>query len=389
MRILGIAHAESIHTRKWASYFVDRGHVVRLISVSHVPPEGERDPRVEVDPRPLPSVHLKRMDITLRTIAHLRRAWRAFRPDLAHAHYLGHGAWYAALARLKPLAISVMGGGDVRGAVWAPANTVERLLTPYALSRAGLVTCWSPALKQSIEGLVSEGVPCEVILGGVDVDRFRRQEDVTQLRTALDLPADAFVVLGTRLLWPLHNADVLVRAVALARRELPQVRLLLVRYRAEAFPHYERDLQRLVGELGVGDVVRFLPAQPNGEMPALYSLASCTASIPDVDGTPMTVMESLACGTPAVISDLPDYDPALMVDGETVLRVPHKSPEALAAAFLRLANDEPLRRRLQAKGREMVERRASYSSEMRRLEALYERLAPPASRPNGSTRPAR
>lgn len=386
MRILGVADASLIHTRKWASYFAGRGHRVRLLSVAPPAPDQPASPGIEVDPAPLPALHLKRVHITLAGVARVRRILREFQPDLVHAHFLGPGAWYAALARARPLVISVMGGGDVRGTTWKPGSLAERLLTPYALKRASLVTCWSPTLKDAVAGMVRATAPCEVILGGVDVDRFRRRDDVGVMRARLGLPEDAFVVLGARLLWPLHNADVLVRAVHIVRREFPQIRLILLRYKAEAFPDYERALRELVAELGVADVVQFLPAQANEDMPRLYSLVSCTASIPNVDGTPMTVMESLACGTPAVVSDLPDYDPELFVDGATVLRVPHQSAEALAAAFLRLSRDGPLRERLGKIGRETVERRVSYESEMGRLEGLYDRVLARVS--NGSKRPS-
>jgi len=43
----------------------------------------------------------------------------------------------------------------------------------------------------------------------------------------------------------------------------------------------------------------------------------------------MTVMESFAIGTPAVIGDLPDYDPEIFVDGETVIRVRLGMPRRL------------------------------------------------------------
>src|SRR5262249_27789336 len=106
------------------------------------------------------------------------------------------------------------------------------------------------------------------------------------------------------------------------------------------------------------------------------SLADCVVSIPETDGTPMTVMEAAACGAACVIRDLPDYDPEAFVHEQSVLRVPLRDPSDLGSAIGRLAADPSLRKRLQAGGREMVETHASYAREMGRLEELYRALVP-------------
>jgi glycosyltransferase involved in cell wall biosynthesis len=109
-------------------------------------------------------------------------------------------------------------------------------------------------------------------------------------------------------------------------------------------------------------------------MPSYYSAADCTVSIPNTDGTPLTVLESLACGTPAIVSDLAEYDAGLFRADDTVLRVPPEDAGALAAAMERLAADVALRRRLASAGREATRLQADYRSEMARLALLYDRV---------------
>ena len=91
----------------------------------------------------------------------------------------------------------------------------------------------------------------------------------------------------------------------------------------------------------------------------------------------MSVLESMACGTPAVIQDLPEYDPTVFVHEQTVLKFSPRHPEALARALLRLAHDSALRETLGSQGPAVAREHADYNSEMARLETLYRSVIKP------------
>lgn len=373
-----MADVRSPHTEKWANALAERGHTVHLVSYSAFPKEsGSLRPGISVEASTIPLFHVKRAWITLGGLARLRGIADRFRPDIVHAHFLGPGAWYAAVARLQPLVVSVMGGGDVQGTTWRPSNPVDRVLTPYTLRRARLVTCWSKNLKEAVSPLLKAGQRCEVVVGGVDTSLFVPDEGDHRLRSVLNLNSQDFVALSPRLLWPRQNIHVIVEAVCQLRRALPNARLVIVRYREEAYPDYAQGIDRMVTEHDLGDAIRFVGAVPNREMPSLYQAVDCTVSVPKTDGTPMTVMESAACGTPAIVHDLPDYDPALFVHEKTVLRVPLNDPAALAAAMLRIAIEPQLRDELRRNGQLMVRQHADYRHEMDRLERLYSAVSAP------------
>jgi L-malate glycosyltransferase len=369
LRILGIADANASHTRKWANYFATRSHAMHL--VSYAPPRsgGARlHPAVSVEDWTLPPLHVKRAAITLRALRRLRRIYRERQPDLVQVHFLGYGAWYAALAGGPPLAIWVMGGGDVVGTSWRPRNLQERILTPFALGRARLVTAWSRNLLGIVQPMLGKGVPSAVVVGGVDTNLFRPREDTATLRSLHGLRIDDFVILSSRLLWPRQNILTMVQSLPGILKYHPQARLVIVRYLPD--PSYLAAVESEIDRLSLRASVRLVPEIPNEEMSAYFSLADCVVSIPDTDGTPMTIMEAAACGTPCLVADLPDYDPDVFVHEESALRVP-REPGGLAATVGRLIDDPSLRQRLRAGGRRMVERHASYSIEMARLEEMY------------------
>jgi len=381
LRLVGIADVGASHTHKWANYFTARGHHVHLVSYAAFAPAARRRllPAVSVEDWTIPPFHLKRPWITLPAVARLRRIVRAQRADVVQVHFLGPGAWYAALAGGARLALWVMGGGDVQGTWWRPGSAEEGLLSPFALRRARLVTAWSRNLARIVRPMMRARVPCEVVVGGVDTEFFRRREDAAAIRSGLGLAPGDFVILSCRLLWPRQNILALVQALPLIRERLARARLVIVRYRAEQAAEYARHVEGEIDRLGLRPYVRLVAEIPNPEMPSYLGAADCVVSIPDTDGTPMTVMEAAACGTPCLLHDLPDYDPEVFVHEESVLRVPLLDPEGLAAAVIRIASDGALRTRLRQGGREMVERHASLGVEMGRLEALYRQLVRPAA----------
>jgi glycosyltransferase involved in cell wall biosynthesis len=373
LRIVGVVAADAVHTHKWANWLVARGHRLQLLPYAPYAETGLRGlgSGVDLEPWFLPGFHIKRFWITLQAARRLRALVTEFAADLVHAHFLGHGAWYASVAGGCPLVVSLMGGGDMDPV--APRPRMATVLSRFALHRASGVVCWSKALREPAQDSLRPGTLCEVIVGGVDRSLFAARSTRLQDRGRFGVAADDVVVLSPRLLWPRSNIDVIVRAIAIVARTLPAIRLLLVRYRADDAPEYATGIERLIADLGLRSHVLFLPAVSNEEMPALLSAADCTVSIPVNDGTPMSVVESIACGTPVVAQDQPSLDPAVFRQNETVLRVPPRDPEAVANAILRVVTDRVLRDRLRENGRRILPS-FDYDHEMQRLERVYDAI---------------
>jgi glycosyltransferase involved in cell wall biosynthesis len=375
LKILGIADAGYVHTHKWANYFAAAGHDVSVVPFQPMRAERPSDlhPSVRILQPALPNLHLKRFWITAAAVRRMRTLLRDLRPDLVHAHFLGSGAWFGALAVAHPLVVTVM-GGDIVGGRWNPGSRREGLLSAFTLRRADAVTCWSRRLLDVVRPRLRPGVPTAVISGGVDTRIFRPLPNRVEVRRGLGIDPDAFVLLSPRLFWPLYNIHVIVEAFAAVRARMPTAVLALLLHRADHYPEYRQRVETAVDRLGLRSSIRFLPPVPNGRMPEYYAAADATVSVPRTDGTPMTVLESMACGTPAIVSDLAEYDDALFRTDENVLRVPVEDARALAAAALRLAEEPSTRERLAAAGRETTRQHADYATEMGRLAALYDEV---------------
>jgi glycosyltransferase involved in cell wall biosynthesis len=114
-----------------------------------------------------------------------------------------------------------------------------------------------------------------------------------------------------------------------------------------------------VVELGLGDRVRLLGAQPRKRVLELFAAADASILSSSWENFPHTVVEALAVGAP-VLATATGGVGEVVHDGENGLLVPPGDSVALAAAIRRFFDDDELRERLRARAAPSV---ASYAPE--------------------------
>ncbi|SED40489.1 Glycosyltransferase involved in cell wall bisynthesis [Streptomyces sp. 2112.3] len=167
--------------------------------------------------------------------------------------------------------------------------------------------------------------------------------------------------------------EAFVRMAALVHRKRPEVSFTL----HGSDEGRLAEVRRLIAEEGLGEVVTYGGALDHDA--AVQRTARATVYVlPSVDEPfPMSVLESLAVGTPVVCTDSCGIAPAL--ERREAAVVTDGSPEALADAVLHLLEDRPLRERVTRAGREAVEEEFSLAAVADRLTELYGSLARPGT----------
>ena len=149
--------------------------------------------------------------------------------------------------------------------------------------------------------------------------------------------------------------DVLIEALAILRGRGLAFEAVIsgsgpleARLRAQISAQNLEDLVTLTGEaLKQEDIPAFM-ASGDG-----YTLACQRAPDGDIDGLPQMLMEAMACGLPAVSTDLVGI-PDLIEDNETGLLIAPENATALADALQRFDTDRALADRLAEAGRRCV-----------------------------------
>jgi glycosyltransferase involved in cell wall biosynthesis len=318
--------------------------------------------------------HIKRAWLTFNNVQWLKRTLRENKIDVVHCHFLGANAWYAAVSGFHPLVLTIMGGGDVCGPDWAPRTRVEKLFTPLTLGRADLITSWSALMGKVVRPYCREGTPIRVVHGGIELSHFHNGPKPTYLLERWNLPANAKVVFSPRLMRPLSNIHTIAEAMRAVLQSVPDSYFLFVYPTYARDADYEQKVREIIEKNNAMEHARFVGAIPHNEMADHYRLADVTVSIPGTDGTPMSVLESMACGTPVVVGAIPDYDEEYIQSGSTVLAAKTDDSNDVARAIVRLINEQGLIRQLTTEARRRVELSGSYQSQMSRMDQHYKEL---------------
>jgi glycosyltransferase involved in cell wall biosynthesis len=163
------------------------------------------------------------------------------------------------------------------------------------------------------------------------------------------------------------NIGFLLEAAALARRESPDI-LLLITGEGPALP----DLRRQASRLGLEDAVRFLGyLDRRHELPDAYAAADAFVFASHTETQGLVLLEAMAQGCPVVAqSVMGTVD--ILGPGRGCLVAPD-DPAAFAGAMLQVLHDPGLRERLSTQAREYA-REWSDSALAQRMARLYQHL---------------
>jgi glycosyltransferase involved in cell wall biosynthesis len=173
---------------------------------------------------------------------------------------------------------------------------------------------------------------------------------------------------------PLYNLDKIAAAAAPVCAAVPDTYFVFAVLPEAKDESYEARVRDIFNRGSAKDRVRFIGPIPHHEMADYYRLADVTVSIPSSDGTPMSVLESMACETPVLVSRIPNYDAHYIEEGKTVLAADQRYSGPVAAALIRLLQDGSLAQRIAAEAKRRVIVSASYESQMAKMNQLYQTL---------------
>jgi glycosyltransferase involved in cell wall biosynthesis len=233
----------------------------------------------------------------------------------------------------KPYILTLHGGDLPQFARRRPAR-VRRLLRS-----AAAVTAPSRYL---IEALAEYRDDVRCIPNGLDVRAYPSRQ-----RTGV----------APRLVWlrafhDCYNPSLAIRILPLVAAHFPDVSLTMI-----GADKGDGSLQRardLAVELGVDARVEFRNRVPKQEIPEILSASDIFLNTTNVDNTPVTVTEAMACGLCVVTTNVGGI-PYLVEHERDALLVPPDDPPAMAGAVLRVLGDPALAERLSRQGRQKAE----------------------------------
>jgi glycosyltransferase involved in cell wall biosynthesis len=290
----------------------------------------------------------------------LARLLRRERVDVLHAHKFRSNVWAAVLGTLVgvPVVIAHEHG-------WEHPSRIVRFLNRWVVAR-GCDEVLAVSHSERTRMIEVDGIPPDrvnLMPNGIP--------DLTptigrDIRKELGIPAHSPIIGSVAVLRPEKALEVLIEAAGIVVSQRADAKALIVGSGPE-----EEKLRTLIDSLGLQEAVLLIGQR--SDIPDLVNAIDIAVCCSDREGSPLSVMEYMAAGKPIVATNVGGL-PEMIEEGVNGLLVERRDAKALAAAILRLVDDEDLRVRLGAAGKELQVKEFGLDAMVERTEALYEEL---------------
>jgi sugar transferase (PEP-CTERM/EpsH1 system associated) len=291
----------------------------------------------------------------VRTLLRLIQRLRELQPQVLHTHNPGphlFGALAAPAVWIRVLVHTKHGRNQPRRPLAVMVNRLAALLSNCIVA----VSEGTELVARRVERIPERKL--HVIHNGIDPSGFpsRVQRSATPGCRAIHVAR----------LQRIKDQPTLLHAARLVVDAEPGFRLDIVGDGPD-----RADLTALVEKLGLGGHVRFLGQRD--DVANLLAGADLFVLSSVSEGVPMTLLEAMAAGLPAVVTDV-GGNREIVVPRETGFVVPPQSPTALADAIVKIMRDPAMAQRMGEASRRRVEADFDVRQVVARYQALYCKL---------------
>ena len=297
MRVLYFHRMDGVHDRR----FIDAlGHlpvdVFTLRLENPARPMSEWKPATNIHPLSftggINKFNLYQMSRIHKT---LQQIVRDYQIDVVHAGPVDQCAWLAARANLVPL-VSMSWGFDLL--VNAKVSSISRRRIKYTLERTTILLDDCQTVSNAA---AAYGFPQAQIITfpwGVDLKAYYPRDIKKSGNTPQD--SKSIVLLSTRTMEKLYGCDVIIEAFIEAARQEPGLRMIML-----GDGNQRQNLMRRIAAVELEDRVHFAGNLPEDEMTAQFHASDIYISASQSDGSSVSLLQAMACGLPAIVSDIP------------------------------------------------------------------------------------
>jgi len=310
-----------------------------------------------VHTRTLPAGRLRQGRVFRRTVRALAGIFRDELPDLIIN--------WTAKAQLYGGTAALLSGRSDRVVWWQWGIPYGHWMDRAATALPGAVLCCSERSAAGQRGMHPRRVS-RVVYPGTDQPREPSAEHRLELRRMLGVPEEALLIGIVGRLQPWKGQDRFVQALDVIRGRCGDVRGLIVGGDAYGLsPQYERDLDRLIADLGLAEAV-IRTGQVPDPIPFM-ALLDVFVSASDEEPFGIVLLEAMALGVP-VVAVASGGPLEILKQGRFGALATSPEPADLVRAIEPLIRDPALRASLAQQGRTRFESDFRADAAARRFE---------------------
>lgn len=293
---------------------------------------------------------------------------RKFKPDIIHTQ-LFFTAGLEAMIASKILRVPIVGTNHTavqEFARYSPirSRAIERMLIRYVnwyYGRCDLVTAPSKSVVDEMKQFGFSG-EATVISNPVDTKTFSPSSR-TELKNKLGF--SKFTVIHAGRLAEERKIDVIIRAIAEAAREIPELKLAIAGGGSD-----EKRLRSLAQSLGIEKSVQFLGVLSKPNLAEAYNASEVFVITSTSDTQSLVMMQAMACGLPIIgvkARALPEY-----INKENGMLIEPGDDKALAEKIIYLFKHPDIQKKL-GDGARAYSVKFSAPEIARQWETIYEK----------------
>ncbi len=292
--------------------------------------------------------------------------WRLYRLlkdrniHVMHSHEFATNVYASMLSGLTGIpVVATAHGKNYYGEKWR-----RRLAYRFVAWQSQLV-----AVSQDLKLFLAQqiGIPPDrirVVHNGIDLSRYRAQDDGHTIRQQLGIGPDQRVIGTVGNLFAVKGQAYLLKACQVVAGAFPNFVLLLAG-EGEQLGALEKE----AADLGISGNVRFLGFRD--DVPSLLQAMDVFVLPSLSEGLPLSILEALSLQKPVVSTSVGGI-PEIVENGLTGYLVPPKDPEALAEKILLLLQQPQTAAGMGKAGRKRVEEVFGLEKMIREYQCLYE-----------------
>jgi glycosyltransferase involved in cell wall biosynthesis len=213
---------------------------------------------------------------------------------------------------------------------------------------------------------------------GIDLEKLHSGDNCIEVRRQLHWE-NSRIVVSTRNHFPIYGIEYLLKAIPIVVEKIPQARFLII-----GGGPLTKTLKRIANQLGVTQYTHFTGFVPNQQIPSYLRASDIYVSTSFSDGSSLSLLEALACGLPAVVSDIPGNHEWIQ-NGRNGFLVPTKDSETLADKIIFLLENDDIRKPMSSYNSELAKVKADWNQNVEVLYNAIEALAESKNKRNTRT----
>jgi len=231
----------------------------------------------------------KKPGIRFDVILTLIKAFKGVRPDVVHTHHIGPLLYAGYAARIAKVPVRIHTEHDV----WH-LNNKKHVRLQGMILKAAKPTLVADATQVKDKLLSHFSYPNTVVIkNGIDCQKFKPGSK-EMARERFNLPLDKQIIGTAGRLETVKGHDVFINAI----KQLPKDTLAIIAGQGSQM----ESLAQQASSLGLQDQIRFLGLVD--DMPHFYQALDLFCLPSRFEGFPLSPLESQACNTPAIVSDV-------------------------------------------------------------------------------------